>query len=320
MKNFVKTVASAIILSVFVFGCQKEEKLIAAKDNVAKDNASLSEPITIVDGIMKFETKEDFLKTTVLLGKNGGNTEEMDKWESQFESKRYVSSRKAFNAITKSDYEAMSKVGAIAPKFSKIINIVEKNDEKEVVRVIDSDILSTLVNKDGKMLIGDNLLEFEYTQYFTTKDYSKLSASNTIPERERKSITRKTTMVNARSIAGYFAVSQYVMNGDDNRRLCGEISCNNVNGLFTDVVIRTRHQNRAAWIWWPDQVPALAVSGTGFGQATLSRGNSCGNCSSVNASFPTFGDFANLALYNYVNASHTGTCADGQFRAVQTNI
>ena len=191
MKNFVKTVASAIILSVFVFGCQKEEKLIAAKDNVAKDNASLSEPITIVDGIMKFETKEDFLKTTILLGKNGGNTEELDKWESQFESKRYVSSRKAFNAITKSDYEAMSKVGAIAPKFSKIINIVEKNNEKEVVRVIDSDILSTLVNKDNKMLIGDDLLEFEYTQYFTTKDYSKLSASNTIPERERKSIIRK---------------------------------------------------------------------------------------------------------------------------------
>ncbi|MFN4144440.1 MAG: hypothetical protein ACK4GN_01360 [Runella sp.] len=333
MKTFSKLSVLGVLLILVGGACEKN-----LHNDYFSDSANpLSKYITSVDGILKFQNMTSF-KTTLESLKSKKNFEE---FENSYSLQNFVSMRERFSALN--DFEKVEISQGITSKYEDFLTVITLGEEREVVRNVGSDALATLLNKEGKVIIGGELHKFLYDKMFIVKDYENSKSlrldRSTQANREIEicQVKRGSLLHHQNNNAKINGNTRYMEEyWSDGRkcRLAGSIDYENwtrdSDPYLVNVYCYTKHQTRSLWsIWWTTSINTirLRVEFDGYNLNGFQGHYGPFNIISQNDGWVQFDmpsacvntpndGYVCSAFYRNVSTQHSGICWDGQDKLI----
>jgi hypothetical protein len=254
-------------------------------------HVSSNNNIVVVDGILKFPTKELFDKTLSELYQIQLNQDALENWEKQYIG--FTSMKKAYESISEEDIIKISETGS-TKGYEGFLSIVGEDDKKQAVCNIDN-IMGHLFNKDGFVIVGDYALKATYYKMIKLNNFdaskSKLSdqsfadSNNVEISNIRKTSIQSSTKFNKHeglgiknntALADYYdteaieltSLTEY-WHGNWScckKRVVGElyiwwVDNTNAGGSsgYTFIQGTTKHQKRTSGVWWDTNTGSLII-------------------------------------------------------------
>lgn len=230
-----------------------------------------NEKVKVVNGILVFANQQEFDNTITALRNKDNKV--LDEWETQFNE--FMSMRKAYNSITETD---MIKIGETQSLqgFDNYITFITTNGEKEATRIIGSDAIATLFNKDGIAIIGDDAYKYKFEKIIkvlkaTSADIIALASFN--PQGLKASVKEIALVrkINGKTLSVKNGRPDGVQNDHcldqyGNRRLVGEsnVTSNLSGSIFNSITCAAKHQRRFAGIWWAESISRIRLRLTSY--------------------------------------------------------
>ena len=161
-KLFLFSLVVALAASILFTSCKKDNA-VGSNDNVAPVNESAKlKNVKEENGILIFNSKADFDNALTVVEKNQST---ISQWlYPQFPN--FISSSKAFDALTELDYENIAKTDVAPAQYQNFAMKVVKARENYVIPVVSATILSYVVNKDGLVGYGDKVFKIAYDNWY----------------------------------------------------------------------------------------------------------------------------------------------------------
>lgn len=249
IKNLCLFAFSAILGITLLISCEKDSKVTS--EVVQYDGFSL------IDGRLAFDSEESFNK---VLDMHYLNQDGLDAWEKSISE--YVSMRTQFESY--SDENAEELKDNIEDYKYLFAMLEEENGDFSIERNLYNDVLSTVINSNGFLQIGNDVHRFTYAQFYTTdvsniellksEAYQNSEVKTTEIKREFE-ISDQSDQIMQRA----YTVGQCVQQ-DGPRRVIGQIVREEIFG--SDCNIITKHQRRRFGIWWSNRTN-ISVSFSG---------------------------------------------------------
>lgn len=207
---------SLLIVNAFILllaSCTKPEIGL----DQSSPTATTSKTIEVVNGRLKFADHEAFFKTLKELSKVN-----LDQWTAQYEG--FTSMNKTFH-----DFEASNIMDKADPvmlaKYKHIYRLNEVGGEKTLQKAVIGPYLSSLLNHEGLIQIGDNVMRMsdEKTLLVKEKDIAELDKPNSRLVTERLTENIPVISKNGRIEGNYnsdYEIDRYTPNGMAQRRIC----------------------------------------------------------------------------------------------------
>ncbi len=273
MKKFLKIALSFVIgLATFFVACKKDS------DYVASINSLTLEKVEVVNGLLKFNSHEDF----------GNSIKQM--YENQHRLRRYGillnsfrSQRECFLEFTKKNQE--QEIGDLTP-YKNCLTVMRINGEEYIEPLVDAVMLSYLVNQEGLIHIGQHIYKFTYDTVYKfhmdkLNDYPKYKEQmHLMPNIESKPILRTTSNSIGSGTTLRWDIAQCDFEVSEGRRvrrkMSGEISKTN-SWFYSEMKAQTKHRKKSGlfgW-WYYSDATSLEMSGTVGGEVVegLNRDN-----------------------------------------------
>jgi hypothetical protein len=170
MKNVSKILNFLFISSMFFTACQKEELLTeqnSINNQTYQLNESLLNGVDVDNGLLSFETKEDYLRVSQLL------EDETDKWISDYVSTNELNEEELNDLIYKEKFDPFAVYESFEEYFSykslrkdlkekedKWLNSAEINSEDLPFYPI-SERCSNIANEKGEYIISNTIYKVE---------------------------------------------------------------------------------------------------------------------------------------------------------------
>jgi len=238
-----------------------------------------SEKVKVVNGVLVFANQQEFDNTVTAL--RNKDSKILDEWETQFTG--FTSMRKAYDSITEAD---MNKIGESQSLkgYDNYITIITTNGEKEATRIIGSDAIAALFNKDGIAIIGEDAYKYKFEKIIkvlkaTSADINALAMFN--PEGLKVNVKEMALvrMINGQTLSVKNGRPEGIQNDHcidqyDNRRLVGESNVTRTIGgaTFNSITCAAKHQRRFAGVWWAESISRIRLRLTSYLQYS-SNGN-----------------------------------------------
>ncbi len=188
MKMLPKISMFLAMLGLITFvACEKESNNVAPVQNLLNEAPLLSN-VEVVDGRLKISSISALEENLKLIHSKQNL---MMGFEEQF--KDFVSAQQAFNSVSEED---IIKNGGDITLHKDYLSIVERDGEKYFEPVVDMVHLSYLVNKDGIIQIGDDVIKFTRNHLYkfnvsNMPDYKKFKDRlDLIPNVQKTPVTR----------------------------------------------------------------------------------------------------------------------------------
>jgi hypothetical protein len=245
---------------VLVLSCQKSIDTDLTLSNAEPSSVT---DVKVVDGVVHIPNRNTFVELVQNLSK------EQDKL-GDFESKLggYISMKTVFANLEESDAESIVKNG-VTEKYKGFVSVVGAGESQEITRSITDPILATLVNRDGLLVIADEVYKFEYDKFYISKLKNKsLRLGFDVNSADK---IGKITHGNSPSSNGRVANSEHCIDeywvGANKRRMAGDVDYGifSVPGgnFYTNVTIYTKHQKRVLGTsWWTIDAPVVRFQGS----------------------------------------------------------
>lgn len=193
------------------------------------------------------------------------------KWELKFDN--YISSRTAFNQITKEDRLKIATSKELS-NYEGFLTLVEEGNEQDKVakRQISGEAHSTLFNKEGIVLIGNDAYKYTFDKAIKFTNYKesdfaaftnglKLSNVTTSPI-----IRQRVKSKNGRSISNSEHCTVYVASdkrfaADYNLNKCDGSSCISGENEFLKFSTTVQYQDRFMGVWRNENAAELRREG-----------------------------------------------------------
>ena len=272
MKIIFKISTFLFLLSsvIFIVSCNKQDTAFNTPKTV--DVAQMQYKLNNVkfeNGMLIFNTKADLDSAFSFTQRNQSDGA---KWlHKQFPE--YISMDRAFNSLTKEDYEQVGKTGVIPLSFKNFLKFETIDTLKTLQKMIEVLTLSILLNKEGNVAYGDKVMHIDYensyiinASYFFKNiniDFTKINSPEIIVSKNfhnRSQDLKKATPRNT-----YVSFSQDSNTPD--RRFAVTID-ESIYGNFQNVSVRTQYLSWHGWwlfgSWQIDWCLNLAQGGRVF--------------------------------------------------------
>ncbi len=150
--------------------------------------------------------------------------------------------------------------------YENFLLLKEDGDDLEAVRIIDSEVLATIFNKEGVVRFGDDAYKYVENKVYIIRNFSprKLSALAQVKEVIHLSVTNKR---NARMMDARNECIVTYRSGGYNR-LVGDYTLvtplfGSNSGPFNRVKAAAKSQKRVLGVWWDNAIPRLHLEVTG---------------------------------------------------------
>ena len=319
MKNKSFYVIAVAAVMLFLSSCDKEESI---------QSTETSQSITLKNGMIIFNTSDDFEKTIESLMKNQNN---LDQWEKNFNG--FTSMRTAYDNLSEDDMQKIAS-NKSSHHFRDILKISD-DQEPEALMNIDDEVLATLVNEQGLLQIGNEVYKFRYDMLYKTayKDLDKLANIDNYSKADLKNNNIETFEVSH----NYF-VTELSENfkadrtcdrrywKKDRKRLKGEQWTTNLGSLYSGAGARTKHQKKTLGIWWRNKTQRLRLrlNGNytqvfqGIPQPPIAVNEDSGWATDDGREAYTFDFCVNVNCsfqINSLTSTHECTCDDGNYES-----
>ncbi|WP_077920558.1 hypothetical protein [Spirosoma sp. 209] len=323
-----KSVSVLTVLAVLaIASCQRTVSL----DPAPMVGNDLVADVQVIDGRLKFSSKEKFDKTVQLLAQQQDRLAEFEKKFNGF-----VSVRTAFNQMTDHDNESVAMRG-IGESYKSYVAIIVKGEDKEIARTITDPILATLVSKDGWIYIGNDAYYVTRDQFELVKNRSASKIADVMAGRLNRSDVIHGTVshqpqnsAGARRADSQTCIQEY-FDGSNKRRMAGDIDYEFYNAaggtFYKSLTIYTKHQRRNFGTYWTQlNAPRLNISGS-VTRRPITGGNTIDtfnfgidNIDQISRSYPETScqDVPGQGLvcdliYSNVSSGHSATATTGAF-------
>lgn len=317
MKQFIILMTA----SLFFVACNNQDLQKPSDTN----QISLMENIKVENGILKFVDEDHFQLTISKLSL----MKDIEKMTSQIvEFDNYESNYQAYDNITVSQFSQISKSNKTSG-YENILNIQRVDgSEPQIVRNITYAPLGLLVNKDGKVIIGNKIHQFFYDKV-QVASYSptRIGSVNEIYPVEHKVVFKE--LKNLKPSAEIKSCDQYRYSGNE-RRLCGIINYSlyyspGISGK-TYTTFTTEHQTRTlGFIWYTSVISTISLTGTAYvDYSPVSINMLTTNASNTNYYVPSYcspvpgGTYCSSGIVTGSSTIHKGLGLDGNWK--QTNL
>lgn len=279
MKRFtmLKAVLCTLCL-VMALSCSENKMNNATPEPISLNNNK----IKVTNGVLVFSSQQEFDNALQVLTNKG--TKSFNEWEALFTG--FTSMRTAYDQITEQDIAKIGETKSLQG-FENYVTFLEINGEREAIRVIASDAMATLFNKDGIVIIGEDAYKYKFEKILkvlkpTTADMITLasfdcknlqsSVDELVLVRQVKGQTLSVKNGRPGGITNDYCISQY----GGNRRLVGESNVTRTigGGTFNSITCQAKHQRRLFGIWWAEAIPRIRLrmtsylrNGDGFGSS-----------------------------------------------------
>ena len=256
MKNKINLFLLSTFFVVFLFNSCSKEIVQEEREIIQYEGFSL------IDGMIAFDSESTF---RTILDELFENQDNLDIWEKEVEG--FTSLRTKYESITD---EMAEDILENIDDYKYVFTLNEEEDGfKSADRNIASDVISTLVNDEGFLQIGDIVHRFTYSYYFSTnaQNFDLLNVADidsNHPKIEKTKIKREfifEDISSAQTVAGIrdYTVGECTQTSG-NKRVKGQIIREEI--FDNDCNIKTKHQKRVFGIWWSNKT-AIAVSFSG---------------------------------------------------------
>lgn len=266
MKQFTVLKATLCTLCIAVaLSCSDNNKVDTSATPVP--SSVVLEKIKVTNGVLAFESEKAFDEVVKLLRNKDNKI--LDEWEAQFAG--FVSMRKAYNSITEADMVKIGETNSLQG-YENYITFITTNGEKEASRVISSDAMATVFNKDGIAIIGEDAYKYKFEKIIkvvkatsadiialTSFNHQGLKASVKEIALVRKINGKTLSVKNGRpeGMQNDHCLDQY-----GNRRLVGEsnVTWTDQWTTFASVTCVAKHQKRILGTWWAESIPKIRLT------------------------------------------------------------
>lgn len=284
---------------------------------------SLMEKIKVEHGILKFVDEDHFQLTISKLSL----MEDLEKMTAAIvEFKNYESNYQAYDNITESQFSQISKSNKISG-YENILNIQRVDgSEPQIVRNISFAPLGLLINKEGKVIIGNKIHQFFYDKVLVAS-YAPtgIGSVNEIYPVEQKVVLKE--LKNLKPSSEIKSCDQYRYLGNE-RRLCGVINYSlyyspGISGkIYT--TFTTEHQTRTlGFIWYTSVIGTISLTGTAYvDYSPFSINRVTTNASNTNYYVPSYcssvpkGIYCSSGVVTGSSTIHKGIGLDGNWKQV----
>lgn len=218
--------------------------------------------IKVVDGTLRFSSFSHFERVAAELTKNQSKTG-LNAWQAKFTG--FTSMRSAFKQLTETE---MTQIGLTKSTkgYENFLLLKEDGNELEAVRVIDSDVLATIFNKDGVVRFGDDAYKYVEDKVYVIRNFTpqKLKSLSQVKEVIHLSVVNKR---NARMMDARNECIVTYQSGGYNR-LVGDYTLvtplfGSNSGPFNRVKAAAKSQKRVLGVWFDNAIPRLHLEVTG---------------------------------------------------------
>lgn len=267
MRQFSVLKAALCTLCIAVaLSCSENNKVDTSATPVPS-NVALDK-IKVKNGVLVFESEKAF--DEVVKSLRNKDSKILDEWEAQFAG--FVSMRKAYNSITEADMLKIGETNSLQG-YENYITFITTNGEKEASRVISSDAIATLFNKDGIAMIGEDAYKYKFEKIIkvtkaTSADISILSSFNPQGLKVNVKEISLVRIINGKTLSvkngrpdglqDDHCLDQYA----SNRRLVGESNVTWTDNwtTFSSVTCVAKHQKRVLGVWWAESIPKIRLT------------------------------------------------------------
>lgn len=318
MKKFSSLLTVAAILAIV--SCQKSESF----EPEEVYNGGRTAEIQVLDGRLKFSSREEFNETVRLLAKQQDKLEDFEK---KFDG--FVSVRTAFSKMTDKDNETIAKQG-VGESYKGYVAIVGAGEDKEITSTIVDPILATLVSKDGWVYIGSDAYYFTRDKFKQVRNSSATKIANVMagkltgPDVINGTVSHERKGSAGARPAGTVECIHDYFDGSNKRRMAGDIDYTFYDGAsvgvsYESLTIYTKHQRRNLGTYWTYiEAPILSLNGSLTVRTTTSGSypayfsQTSFNVSQISKSYPKVCDTTpqgNLCNQSYgdVRSQHAAT-------------
>lgn len=271
--------------------CEKE---VSVQDttttSIESHNARLASQEVLVNGseiktrrgIIVFASKEEYANAAKSLEANQSEKALLN-FEAQIGASSFISMKTAFDNISEANMIKIGKTNS-TEGYDGYVVIEGEGENKEAIRPVTGPVLATLVNKDGLLIVGNELRKYTYRNIFTIKDFTDKDIElflksvyeynlESDPRVIAKTIKRKVVTTyfeekpksdsNARIASEQQCIMSY-WHGDVFKRGVGKLIVESIDHSveFDQLTGETYHQRRVMGIWWSDQAPENTVNMT----------------------------------------------------------
>lgn len=155
-------------LLALVFSCDTKP------DRDSLNPLSEVDAIDVVDGTLRFSSLSHFERVAAQLTKNQSKAD-LNAWQAKFTG--FTSMRSAFKQLTETEMTQISSAKS-TKGYENFLLLKEDGDDLEAVRIIDSEVLATIFNKEGVVRFGDDAYKYVENEVYIIRNFSprKLSA------------------------------------------------------------------------------------------------------------------------------------------------
>ncbi|UII19123.1 hypothetical protein [Fulvivirga ligni] len=230
-------------------------------------------PIALKNDVLVFKTQADFESTLTYLKEN---QDALGEWEKKFPG--FVSLRSAYvkfeDALNNTNSEA--DVEELMEANKSIFTTTDRSGELELVPLMDDDLISTVFNKDGLIVVAGKLMKVTDKQLFEQELVSDADFKVSLQDFQQSILSggAKNTPV-VKTIVNFDVKTGKRIDTCDKtydggkKRLKGEIFRNMVGPLYSSVGARSKHQKKRLGLWTADKTDKirLKIDGEYFQEA-----------------------------------------------------
>lgn len=181
---------------------------------------------------------------------------------------------KAYNSITEADMLKIGETNSLQG-YENYMVLIDSGEDKEAMRIISSNAIATLFNKNGIVIINDNAYKYKFDRIlkvFQPSAADLLSLENPYPNLPKISSIVLERKINGVSINGVkngrvmgvqndHCLTEYWV-GNSKRRIVGESNSNKnlQQSIFNSINCKAKHQRRLAGVWWAQDVSKISLS------------------------------------------------------------
>ncbi|UII25592.1 hypothetical protein LVD15_20130 [Fulvivirga maritima] len=211
----------------------------------------LDQPVSMQNDLLVFKTHADFESTLDYL-KN--NQDRLNHWEAQF--KGFLSLRSSYLKFEEqlSRTNDDSEVEELLEANRHLYSIRTVNDETELLPLVDDELIATLFNAEGLVVVEGKLMKLTDDQLFEKELSDKSDLKSSLIEfKNAIELGKAEKSPVVKTIVQYDIKTgrriETCENKYSKKRLKGEIFKNQVGGLFSSVGARTKHQKKRLGLW-----------------------------------------------------------------------
>ncbi len=251
MKIILKFLITVCLITTLVLSCNENQEV------------SPDQPVSVINGVLAFDSQKDFEQTLRHLLEH---QEGLKQWELQFDS--YVSLNTAFKELLldiASYDDQENQIQSLLSSNSHLYEVSTRSGEAEMIPLTDDEILATVFNKDGLVIIGGELMKISSNTVYKKEFNGKQELREAVlgdqyfinAKAEQLPFTKE--IVDYDPATGRKIETCRVKYNSGKKRLRGEIFKNKIGKLFSSIGARTKHQKKRLGLWTADDTRRIRL-------------------------------------------------------------